>query len=213
MSEIVVFGAGGRAGRRAVAEARRRGHAVTAVVRAPARYTGQRDEAVRVVAGSVTDAALAAEVLTGADAVINAAAEYGPGTDPSSFFPAAAGALVAGVRHAGTGRLIAIGLSSFLTDVDGTSPLAGTELPEDFRAFRDAHLAGLDVLRAEGGDLDWLYISPAGDFDHRGPRTGRYTVAEHGDMADRISYPDFAIALLDEIETPRHRGVHLAVTG
>ncbi|MET9382211.1 hypothetical protein ABZY09_14305 [Streptomyces sp. NPDC002928] len=47
-------------------------------------------------------------------------------------------------------------------------------------------------------------MAPAGDFDHEGTRTGRYRIAEHGDPASRITYEDLAIALLDEIEAPRH---------
>ncbi|WP_219510136.1 NAD(P)H-binding protein, partial [Nonomuraea ceibae] len=60
MSKYVIFGAGGRAGRQAVAEARGRGHQVTAVVRDPSRYTGPADDGVRVAAGDVTDAAAVA---------------------------------------------------------------------------------------------------------------------------------------------------------
>ncbi|MEV4215444.1 NAD(P)H-binding protein [Micromonospora sp. NPDC049662] len=63
---IVIFGAGGRAGRRAVAEARRRGHRVTAVVRDPAAH-GDLGEA-HVVAGDVTDAASVARAAAGQDA-------------------------------------------------------------------------------------------------------------------------------------------------
>src|ERR1700730_3425152 len=57
MSKIVIFGAGGRAGRQAVAEAHRRGHEVTAVVRDPSRHCGLADGGVRVAAGDVTDMA------------------------------------------------------------------------------------------------------------------------------------------------------------
>jgi uncharacterized protein len=64
MSRIVIFGAGGRAGRTAVAEALTRGHDVTAVVRDVSRYQGPPD--ARVVAGDVLDAAAHAR---GADAV------------------------------------------------------------------------------------------------------------------------------------------------
>lgn len=58
--------------------------------------------------------------------------------------------------------------------------------------------------------LDWLVISPAGDFDHDGARTGRYRRAA-ADATSRISYADFAIALLDKIDTPKRHHVHLGV--
>jgi putative NADH-flavin reductase len=70
----------------------------------------------------------------------------------------------------------------------------------------------LDILLRDADDLDWVYVSPAGDFDHKAERTGRYRISDHGDLTARISYADFAVALLDEAETPRHHRTHLAVT-
>jgi hypothetical protein len=47
MGRIVVYGAGGRAGRRAVAEARLRGHEVVAVVRDPAKHAAVAGDGIR----------------------------------------------------------------------------------------------------------------------------------------------------------------------
>ncbi|MFI5750777.1 hypothetical protein ACIBBE_33810 [Streptomyces sp. NPDC051644] len=66
------------------------------------------------------------------------------------------------------------------------------------------------VLRTAATALDWLVVSPAGDFDHEGTRSGRYTTATV-DAAARVSCSDFAIALLDEIDTPRHHRAHIGV--
>ena len=114
MSKIVIFGAGGRAGRQAVAEARRRGHEVTAVVRDLSRHNGLADSGARVAAGDVTDVADVAALAAGHDAAIHAAAVYGAGTDPDAFFTGAAHALVNGLRQAGVDRLVAVGLSALL---------------------------------------------------------------------------------------------------
>ena len=209
MGMIVVFGAGGRAGRQAVAEARRRGHRVTAVVRDPARYSGQTDKGVRVVDGDVTKAADVAALAAGNDAVINAAAAY-EGTDPDAFFTDAAHALNKGMGQAGVDRLVAVGLSALLPGPDGTRLMDVAGFPAEFRPFCRAHAAGLDALG--DGTVDWVYVSPVGDFDHDGDRTGHYTIGEHGDLTARISYADFALVLLDEAETPRHHHTHLAVT-
>ncbi|MEU4392995.1 NAD(P)H-binding protein [Kribbella sp. NPDC023855] len=207
MGKYVIFGAGGRAGRQAVAEARRRGHEVTAVVRDPSRYSGATD-GVQVVAGDVTDAADVAALAAGHDVAINAAAVITPDT----FFTSAAHALVKGLQQAGVNRLVAVGLASLLPGADGIRLLDAPDFPAEFRPFCLGHAAGLEVLRTDGGALDWVYISPAGDFDHDGERTGRYEIRDHGDMTLRISYSDFAIALLDESETPQHHHNHLAVT-
>ncbi|WP_129839160.1 NAD(P)H-binding protein [Streptomyces sp. RFCAC02] len=212
MSGIVVLGAGGRAGRRAVAEAVRRGHEVTAVVRDPARAGELTGSPARIVAGDVTDAARVAELGAGQDALISAAAVYGPGTDPAAFFDASTRALLGAVRGDGPSRLVVVGLSAVLPDPEGR-PLYLSAEPGDVREFCRAHGRGLEILRSEGTDVDWLYASPAGDFDHGGTRTGRYRVAPGAEPADRISYQDLAVALLDEVERPRHHRTHLAVAG
>jgi putative NADH-flavin reductase len=211
MGRIVIFGAGGRAGRQAAAEARRRGHEVTAVVRDPSRYSGLTDGGMRIDAGDVTNPANVAALAAGHDAAINAAAVYGAGTEPDAFFTNAAHALIGGLRQAGVDRLVTAGLSALLPGPDGTRLLDTPGFPAEFRAFCLAHAAGLEVLRAEGGTLDWVYVSPAGDFDHDGERTGHYDIRERGDTAARISYADFALILLDEAEAPRHHRSHLAV--
>ncbi|WP_198667216.1 NAD(P)-dependent oxidoreductase [Glycomyces dulcitolivorans] len=99
-----------------------------------------------------------------------------------------------------------------LPGCDGTRLVDTPEFPAEYRPFSLAHAAGLETLRAEGGALDWVYISPAGDFDHDGERTGRFEIREHVDTAARISYADFAIVLLDEAETPTRHRSHLTVT-
>lgn len=213
MSGIVVFGAGGRAGRQAVGEARRRGHRVTAVVRDPAKYRDLAADGVQLTAGDVTDPGSVATVAAGHDAAVSAAAVYGPGTDPDAFFVGAARALRDGLAQAGVGRLVVVGLSSLLADAAGGLLMAAPGFPADFRPFCLAHAAGLDILRQADPAIDWLYVSPAGDFDHGGSRSGRYGVGDRGDAADRVSYADFAVALIDEIETPKHHRRHLAVTG
>ncbi|GAB3068970.1 NAD(P)-dependent oxidoreductase [Micromonospora schwarzwaldensis] len=195
--DIVVFGAGGRAGRRAVAEARRRGHQVTAVVRDPARHDPVD---ARVVAGDVTDPDSVARAAAGQDAAISAAADLT--VPPQDFFPASSRALAAGLTEAGVRRLVVVGLAPVLPGPSGAALMDEPGYPNEYRPFFLGHAAGLAELRH--GDLDWSYVAPAGDFDHEGTRTGRYEFAEHGDPASRISYQDFAIALLDEIEAPRH---------
>jgi putative NADH-flavin reductase len=81
--------------------------------------------------------------------------------------------------------------------------------PNEYRSFYLGHAAGLEELRA--CDLDWAYVAPAGDFDHAGERTGAYAVADHGDPASRISYADFAIALLDEVDAPQHHRAAVSI--
>jgi putative NADH-flavin reductase len=208
MGNIVVFGAGGRAGRASVVEARRRGHLVTAVVREPGKYVSLAGEGVRVVAGDVTDNDSVASVAEGHDAAISAV--YDAGAEPGAFFVGAARALVDGLPRAGVRRLLVVGLASVLPDASGTILMDTPGYPQDYRSFYVAHAAGAEALRTGADGIDWLIVSPAGDFDHDGVRTGHYRTAA-ADAASRISYPDLAVALLDEIDMPGHHRTHLGV--
>jgi putative NADH-flavin reductase len=208
MSRIVIFGAGGRAGRAAVVEARRRGHDVTAVVRDPGRHDGLPVDGVHVVVGDVTDGDGVARAAAGHDAAISAV--FDPAAPPDALYTGAARALLTGLARAEVTRLLVVGLSSVLTTEDGVALMDTPGYPQEYRSFYLAHAAGTQALRASATGLDWLVVSPAGDFDHVGARTGRYRAAP-ADAASRISYADLAVALIDEIDTPRHHQTHLGV--
>lgn len=197
MSKILVFGAGGRAGRAAVDEAERRGHEVTAAVRNPSKYKD-------AVAGDVTDVERIAELAHGHDAVIAAVYDSTEG-----FFPKAAGALVDGLTKAGVTRLVWVGLTSILPTDDGTLLMDTPGYPQEYRGFYLAHAAAAELF-AESS-LDWVSVAPAGDFEHEHPeRTGGYQVIP-ADATSRISYADLAIALLDEVDAPRHHRAQYGV--
>ncbi|MER5780151.1 NAD(P)H-binding protein [Streptomyces mobaraensis] len=195
---IVIFGAGGRAGRHLVAEATRRGHTVTAVVRDPSRH---RDlpPAARVAAGDVTDETAVERLAAGHEVAISAAVDLSG--SPHDFFTTSTRALTEGLRKAGVHRLLVVGLASVLPGPSGTLLMDEPGYPNEYRPFYLAHAAGLALLRTSTTpDLTWTYAAPAGDFDHEGTPVGRYRVAKHGDANDRITYADFAVGLLDEAE-------------
>ena len=58
--------------------------------------------------------------------------------------------------------------------------------------------------------VDWLYISPANRIGP-GERTGGYRIGHETPIGDWVSAEDFAVAVLDEIETPRYRRTHINV--
>ncbi|MBZ4318590.1 NAD(P)-dependent oxidoreductase [Streptomyces huiliensis] len=195
---IVIFGAGGRAGGHVAAEARRRGHTVTAVVRDPSRHRDLPPD-VRVAAGDVTDAAAVERLAAGHDAAVSAAVDLS--ASPHDFFTRSTRALVTGLRKADVRHLTVVGLSSVLPGPTGTLLMDTPGYPNAYRPFYLAHAAGLDLLRtSDTADLAWTYATPAGDFDHDGTPTGRYRRAEHADAADRITYADFAVGVLDGVE-------------
>lgn len=83
---------------------------------------------------------------------------------------------------------------------------------KDFPAAFKPVASGMGKALAElrnRKDVLWTYISPAGDFQADGQRTGKYilageelTVNSRGESI--ISYADYAIALVDEIEKGNH---------
>ncbi|MCA6092285.1 NAD(P)H-binding protein [Streptomyces sp. SCA3-4] len=211
-NDIIIFGAGGRVGRAAVAEAVSRGHRVTAVVRDPAKHQDLSGAQVTVVQGDVTDPQSVAALAAGHGAALNASVRLDVGSE--EFFTAAASALIQGLAAAGVRRLVTLGIATTLETSPGVRIMDGPEFPEAWRAFAQGHVAEYELLSAAGPGLDWLMIVPPLDLNADAESTGGYRMAI-GTVLDgpgRISHPDLAIAVLDEIETARHSRVQLAVT-
>ena len=81
-------------------------------------------------------------------------------------------------------------------------------LPEEYKPIAIAHKDALEFLRASASDLEWTYLSPAA-FIQPGKRTGKFRVGTDSLIADeqgnsRISAEDYAIALANELEQPKH---------
>ncbi|MDH6706349.1 putative NADH-flavin reductase [Kitasatospora sp. MAA19] len=212
MSRIVIFGAGGRVGRAAVAEAVRRGHSVTAVVRDPGKYAelGTSD-AVTVVRGDATDAESVAVVAAGHDAAVNASARLD--LPAEEYFTAAARALVDGLGRTGVKRLLVLGIATTLETSPGVRVMDDPQFPDEYRLFSQGHVAEFELLRTAATELDWLMVVPPLDLNAQAEATGHYTSAVGAVVGQgRISHQDLAVALLDEIETPKHRGVQWAVS-
>ncbi|WP_206343365.1 NAD(P)-dependent oxidoreductase [Streptomyces mesophilus] len=212
MSRIVIFGAGGRVGSATVAEAVRRGHTVTAVVRDPAKYPDLGADQVAVVRGDVTDAAAVAALAAGHDAAVNASARLDVPSE--EYFTAAARALATGLGKAGVRRLLVLGIASTLQTVPGVRIMDDPDFPEEYRVFSQGHVAEFELLREQADGLDWLMVVPPLDLSSEAPATGTYRTAV-GTVIEgegRIAHADLAVALLDEIDRPAHHKVQLAVS-
>ncbi|MGY3339654.1 putative NADH-flavin reductase [Streptomyces filamentosus] len=212
---IIVFGAGGRVGRAAVAEAAARGHRVTAVVRDPARHPDLERPGVAVVRGDVTDPGSVAALAAGHDAAVHASVRLDVPSE--EYFGATTKALVAGLTAAGVGRLLTLGIAVTLglADAPDVRPMDTPDFPAEWRAFAQGHVVEFDLLTARAGpELDWLMVVPPMDLNAEAERTGGYRTAVGTalDGPGRIAHADLALALLDEIETPRHSRVQLAVS-
>ncbi|MGW5355880.1 NAD(P)-dependent oxidoreductase [Streptomyces sp. NPDC004031] len=214
MSKIALYGATGTIGTRVLAEALRRGHQVTAVVRDPARLT-LADPNLAVVVGDVLDPGSVTEAGRGQDVVISAVGG-GDGPGHLALIEPSVESLVAGLRALGADapRAIVVGGAGSLRTPDGTRVWDAEGLPEFLLQIMHAHGDALDHLRTVD-DVRWTNLSPAATIEP-GERTGTYRIALDdlvvgADGRSRISTEDYAVAVLDEVEHPRHIGERFTV--
>lgn len=195
MSKIAIIGATGRAGSQLLEEALRRGHSVTAI----ARDTSKIGERAGVVSKNVDvlDAQALQAAVAGHDVVLSAA----------HFAPIPASAVIGPVKQAGVKRLLVVGGAGSLLLPDGSRVIDAPNFPAEYKAEASAGAQFLEALRQEQ-TLDWSFLSPSALFvegERRGTfRLGKDHLLVDGDGQSQISFADFAIALLDEVEKPAH---------
>jgi putative NADH-flavin reductase len=213
--KIVVFGGTGNIGQRIAKEALSRGHEVVAVVRDPARSDAP-DPRVELVQGDATDARSVASVVKGADAVVNAISPRpGKHGKPAPSLADAARAVIAGLKEAGVKRLLVVGGAGSLEVAPGVALIDTPGFPEAYKQEAEEGRASLNVYRTEAEGLDWTYLSPAAMIQ-AGERTGRYRTTGDQFLTDAqgnsvISFEDYAVALVDELEKPQHVGRRFGV--
>lgn len=199
---IAVYGGTGMIGSRVVAEAASRGHAVTALSRRPA----EAAEGVRAVAADAADSASASKVAAEHDVVVAAMA---PSREPDSDLSAFARMIGALADATAPTRLVLVGGAGSLL-LDGVRRVDTPEFPEVYKRESLATAAALDALVERGERVDWTCLCPA-PVIAPGERTGEYRTGGDEAAGMSISAEDFAVALVDEIEQPAHRGRRFTV--
>ena len=192
--KVALLGATGKAGSRILTELLARGHRVSAIVREPAKLTVH--PGLDVVRGDAGDLDGLAVQLAGHDAAISSI----------KFIDSDPALLIEAVRRAGVPRYLVVGGAGSLWVAPALKLVDSPEFPPQARpeALRGAEF--LDQLKAS--DLDWSFLSPSKLFQP-GARTGRFrlgadTLLVGADGNSRISFEDYAIALVDELERPQH---------
>ena len=207
--KIAVIGANGKAGSLIVNEAVERGHDVTAIVR-----SANKSEAQHELIKDLFD--LTKEDLLEFDAVVSAFGAFARDNLPQHTSSLEHLAML--LADTKIRLLIVGGAGSLYMDPEMSIQLSDTpDFPADYKPLARAMAEGLAHLRQFDNVL-WTYISPAADFDADGAKTGDYilagevfTVNEAGQS--RISYADYAVAMLDEIEKGSHIKKRISVLG
>ncbi|MEH3045838.1 NAD(P)-dependent oxidoreductase [Sphingomonas adhaesiva] len=192
--KVAVLGASGRAGSEITRELAARGHAVQAIARHPEAIPVA--DGVTPVAGDAADPAALAALIRGSDAVISAL-----------HFDVTADTLLSVLRQAGVGRLLVTGGAASLEVAPGQRLFDSPDFPAEWKPIAAAGIAFLEALRDERA-IDWTFFSPAALIEE-GPRRGHYRLGGDRLVTDeagesRISFADYAIAMVDELE----RGAH-----
>jgi putative NADH-flavin reductase len=206
MARIHVLGGTGYGGAAVVREAVRRGHTVTSFSRnAPAEPV----EGARYVHGSLLDPAFLAVAVQDADVLFEALSPRG---DMAGRVDALFEQLVQLAEEAGVRLGVLGGVSSVLASEGGPRLLDVAEPAAEVLPEVLTGITKLEVLRSAPESLDWFYVSPAQDFGAWLPQrvTGSYRTSDdvlltQEDGTSYIAAPDLALAVLDEIEQPRHR--------
>lgn len=193
--KIAVICANGKAGRLIVKEAMGRDLDVTAVVRGE-----NKSAAGKVIVKDLFG--LTAADLKDFDAVVDAFGAWTPDTIPQ--IPRAVAHLCDALSGTDIRLLVVGGAGSLYVNKEHTACVEdGPDFPDAFKPLSAAHGEALKALRSRE-DVKWTYISPAGDFQAEGERTGEYilggeelTLNSKGESV--ISYADYAIALVDEL--------------
>jgi putative NADH-flavin reductase len=210
MATIVVFGGTGYTGRNIVSEAVSRGHEVISVSRS---RPADPVEGARYETGVAEE--VAERVVPGADAVV---ATLSPRGDTAGHLVEVYGELARASAEAGA-RYLQVGGFSSLRPAPEAPRFVEGDVPEEYRAEAVEGEATRVLLAEKAPEgLDWVFLSPAGSYGVWAPgeRTGSYRVGGEVALFDaeggsNISGGDFALAIVDEIETPAHHREHIGI--
>jgi uncharacterized protein len=210
LMNIGIIGATGRIGQRILNEAVSRGHHVTAFTSDSSKIPADKGKAAWKTVNAL-DANSLSEAMKGLDVLISS---FGPSmadrenlaTNAKNIAVVAARLLEAGAKNPST-RLLIVGGAGSLEVAPGKTVIDAGLIPAEWLAIPIAHKDALDVFKANK-NVNWSFFSPAAMINP-GERTGKFRlggdqliVGENG--KSEISMEDYAVAMLDEAETPNH---------
>ncbi|MBU3055430.1 NAD(P)-dependent oxidoreductase [Pseudomonas indica] len=203
--KLALIGASGFVGSALLQEALERGHQVTAIVQHPEKLPSHPNLTALKADAYQPDAV--ATAVAGHDAVLDA---FNPGWGKENIrelFLQGTRSIFAGVKQAGVKRLLVVGGAGSLYVAPGVQLIDTPHFPAEWKEGAEGARQALELIRAETG-LDWTFVSPPALLEP-GERTGRFRLGGdellmNGDHPANISVADLAVAILDEIEQPKH---------
>ena len=194
--KVAIIGANGKSGSNLVQEALKQGHEVTAIVR----NKEYKNVDVKVVYKDVFE--LSKADLKGFDAVISAFAAWTPETFP--LHKKVAKHLADALSGTKTRLLVVGGAGTLYVDDKGTMAMDTPGFPPGYMGVAKATAESFFELKGRT-DVLWTYVSPAGEYDDHGARTGKYVLGGDNLILNSknesyISYADLAIAIIDELK-------------
>lgn len=204
--KIAIIGATGFIGSKLLSEAVSRGHSVTGISRHPESIAPQPQ--IRALKIEVTDVPTLTEALRGHEAVLHSASppremEMEPKIATQL---AITEAILAATKAAGVKRLLVVGGAGTLK-IDGVRHIDRPDFPRQFIGGATAGAKNKERIFQEK-DLDWTILSPS-TMIVPGERTGTFRLGlddllRMPDGSSRISVEDYAVAMIDELEKPKH---------
>lgn len=196
---VVLIGATGKAGGAVLAELSARGHQVTGV----ARNVAKLPDAVRKISDDLSDTGRLAALFNDADAIVSAYAP--PADDPDLLLPVT-NRLIEATHRSGVSRLVVVGGCGSLEYEPGLLVVDSDVWPEKFVPVARSHMKALEALRSS--NINWTYFSPPASIAS-GERTGKFRLGtdeliKAADGSSRVSFEDYAVALVNELEHPAH---------
>jgi uncharacterized protein len=201
---VALIGASGFIGSALRKELLSRGHQVTALVTRPQKVPSAA--ALQVQQADVLDTGALAAKLRGHDAVLSAFSGHAQ-ADVLDYYLRGMRSIIAAAKRAEVPRLLVVGGAGSLEVAPGLQLLDTPQFPAQYRATAEGARQALQLLREEAA-LSWTMLSPSA-LIAPGERTGRFRLGGDQLLADaegnsRISVEDYAVAMVDEMETPAH---------
>ena len=194
--KIAIIGASGKTGVNLVNEALKQGYDVTAIVRNKEYKNGD----VKIVYKDVFE--LSKADLAGFDAVISACAAWTPET--FLLHKTVAKHLADALSGTKTRLLVIGGAGTLYVGDKQTMAMDTPGFPPEYMGVARAAAESFFELKGRA-DVLWTYVSPAGDYDANGARTGKYVLGNdhvilNSQNESYISYADLALAVIDELK-------------